>query len=549
MKHINSLLALSLLIAPTFNVNAQDHAQHTAAAARQSNDAVMLSTPGRRAASQEIVVASDGSINVTWVETMSDKAVMSEHNLRAAGADHSQHSAGAKPAAQSEVKVGNDVMFARSTDGGRTFTKPVRVNSAPGEVRGVNGNKPRVAIDAKGVIHIAWVAANQTEKAFGLDIRYAKSVDGGKSFTASRTINEHQTPIDPITGMGNTHAFVGMTLTPKGALHFYWIDTRHMTDAKGSAAMVTTATLDGGKTFTKERELFGTGICGCCQIDALTAADGTMYLSWRNVYENNARETVVSRSTDGGKTWTDLGPKMTMGGYNATLVGGTSANPLAGQMAFGGESTNFEVLGVPGYVTTTVELGTAYAGKTVQVRFRGGTDQASGFSGWFVQQVAFNNLKNTPFGSRVADRGLCVPEPTSNIVIKASSDAARVPSGYRVQLLASTVEDAGKPVTFTWSQVSGPQVTLSSTTGSNPHFNAPTVTSDTELVFQAIGSDGTLTSSPQSVTIKVIAAANGSTGQSSGCTYGGPLSAPAASSGLSGLLLAGAALLSRRRRK
>lgn len=302
MKHVNSLLALSLLIAPTFNVNSQDHAQHNAAAARQSNDAVALSTPGRRAASQEIVVASDGSINVTWVETMSDKAVMSEHNLRAA-ADHSQHSAGAKPAAQSEVKVGNDVMFVRSTDGGRTFTKPVRVNSAPGEVRGVNGNKPRVAIDAKGVIHIAWVAANQTEKAFGLDIRYARSTDNGKTFTTARTINEHQTPIDPITGMGNTHAFVGMTLTPKGALHFYWIDTRHMKDAKGSAAMVTTSTLDGGKTFSKERELFNTGICGCCQIDALTAADGMMYLSWRNVYENNARETVVSRSTDRGKTW------------------------------------------------------------------------------------------------------------------------------------------------------------------------------------------------------------------------------------------------------
>lgn len=260
---------------------------------------------------------------------------------------------------------------------------------------------------------------------------------------------------------------------------------------------------------------------------------------------------VIEISDDAGKTWTDLGPKITMEGYNATLVGGTSANPLAGQMAFGGQSTNFEVLGVPGYVTTTVDLGAAYAGKTVQVRFRGGTDQASGFSGWFVQQAAFNNLQNTPFGSRVADRGLCVAEPTSSIVIKASSDAARVPSGYRVQLLASTVEDAGKPVTYTWSQVSGPQVELSSTTDANPQFSAPTVTADTPIVLQVVGSDGTAQSSPQMVTITVITAgsSSGTTGGSGGCGchYVGQM--PLGSS-VSDLLLAGMALFwSRRRRK
>ncbi len=259
---------------------------------------------------------------------------------------------------------------------------------------------------------------------------------------------------------------------------------------------------------------------------------------------------VLEISDDGGQTWTDLGSKITMEGYNATLVAGTSTNPLAGRMAFGGQSTNFEVLGVPGYVNTVVDLGAAYAGKTVRVRFRGGTDQASGFSGWFVQQVAFNNLQNTPFGSRVADRGICVPAPTSSIEIKVSSDAARVPSGYLVQLLASTVKDAGQPVTYTWSQVSGPPVTLSSDTGANPHFSAPAVTTDTPIVLQAIGSDGNVQSSPQMVTITVIAAgsSSGSSGSSSGCScqYGGSL--PFGSS-VSDMFLAGAALLFSRRRR
>ena len=256
----------------------------------------------------------------------------------------------------------------------------------------------------------------------------------------------------------------------------------------------------------------------------------------------------IELSADAGATWTDLGSKLTMNGYNATLAAGDSTNPLAGKRAFGSRSTGFvDAMGNPGYITTKAELGVDYAGKTVQVRFRGGTDQASALSGWFIKEVAFQNLQNTPFASRVADRAECFALPTGSIVIKAGSDTTRAPSGYLVELVAETLQDNGHPVTFTWSQVSGPPVTLSATTGANVRFNAPVVSAETPVVMQVVGSDGTLQSNAQQVTVTVVVA-GGAGSSGNGCSYGGPLPSPAASTALSGLLLAGAALLRRRRK-
>ena len=258
---------------------------------------------------------------------------------------------------------------------------------------------------------------------------------------------------------------------------------------------------------------------------------------------------VIEITTDGGTTWTDLGPKLTMNGYNAKLEVGDMSNPLNGRVAFSSRSAGFvDGMGHPGYLTTVADLGTAYAGQTVRIRFRGGMDDGAGFSGWFVPQVAFQNLQNTPFSTQIADRGICGPAPTSTIDIQATSDIAKAPSGYLVQLSASVVDSPGQPVSFTWSQVSGPAVTLSATTGPYPHFNAPWVSAETPLVLQVIASDGTVQSSPQTVNMAIVPV-GGTITPNSGCSYGGPLPAPATASGMSCLLLAVATGLIRRRRK
>src|SRR5262249_42724290 len=49
----------------------------------------------------------------------------------------------------------------------------------------------------------------------------------------------------------------------------------------------------------------------------------------------------------------------------------------------------------------SLNLGMQLAGKTVQVRFRIGTDEGSGAAGWDIDNIAFTGITNTPFPSIV----------------------------------------------------------------------------------------------------------------------------------------------------
>ena len=61
----------------------------------------------------------------------------------------------------------------------------------------------------------------------------------------------------------------------------------------------------------------------------------------------------------------------------------------------------------------------------------------------------------------------------------------------------------GDPLTFAWSQVSGPSVDLDDPTLDTPSFVAPGVTSDQPLVFQVVVSDPWLASAPAVATVTV----------------------------------------------
>jgi hypothetical protein len=98
----------------------------------------------------------------------------------------------------------------------------------------------------------------------------------------------------------------------------------------------------------------------------------------------------VEISTNDGATWADLGPSLTPG-YTGTLFN-ASGNPLGGHQAYAGLSA-----GYPGLLTTTANLGTAYQGMTVRIRFRIATDAGVGAMGWEIGSVSFTNITNQPF--------------------------------------------------------------------------------------------------------------------------------------------------------
>ncbi|MEL7220444.1 MAG: M36 family metallopeptidase [Bacteroidota bacterium] len=93
---------------------------------------------------------------------------------------------------------------------------------------------------------------------------------------------------------------------------------------------------------------------------------------------------VVEVSTDGGDNWQDVGAENFIeNGYSSTLE--ASDNPLAERPAFTGTADI--------YMRSVVDL-SAYAGETVLVRFRLGTDTGGGArEGWYLDDIIlYSNL-------------------------------------------------------------------------------------------------------------------------------------------------------------
>jgi hypothetical protein len=72
--------------------------------------------------------------------------------------------------------------FRRSTDGGATFSTPVRI---AGEDAGMPTRGPSIAVDASGAIYLAWTVGEDRSA----NIQFAKSLDHGQSFGERQVVS------------------------------------------------------------------------------------------------------------------------------------------------------------------------------------------------------------------------------------------------------------------------------------------------------------------------------------------------------------------------
>ena len=96
---------------------------------------------------------------------------------------------------------------------------------------------------------------------------------------------------------------------------------------------------------------------------------------------------VIEVSTDGGATWADASTLATVG-YSGTIAS-SSGNPLGGRAAFVNASAGFPA------PDTDAQLRHPLANRTVQLRFRIGTDQAAARSGWTIDDIAASRAPRT----------------------------------------------------------------------------------------------------------------------------------------------------------
>ncbi|MBN1803649.1 MAG: hypothetical protein JW837_00220 [Sedimentisphaerales bacterium] len=83
-----------------------------------------------------------------------------------------------------------------------------------------------------------------------------------------------------------------------------------------------------------------------------------------------------------------------------------------------------------------------------------------------------------------------IPFPNTRSIARAGKDKS-IKSGNIVQLDGDASSDADNDtLTYRWTQIAGPSVTLSDNTAAKPVFEAPLVRESTALIFQLVVDDG-----------------------------------------------------------
>lgn len=187
---------------------------------------------------------------------------------------------------------------------------------------------------------------------------------------------------------------------------------------------------------------------------------------------------VVEISANGG-AWADLGALMTQGGYNSTISGSYS-NPIGGRQAFSGSSG--------GYVETKINLA-SYAGQSVRVRFRLGTDSSVGSTGWYVDDVAIldeDAISNTACVSAGGGQNDC---DTVDTTVLPGSGATPTPTNTALPPTATPTNTPVPPTATPTATPTNTPIVPTATPTSTPVPPTPTP-GGVDIIYVGSSSDG-----------------------------------------------------------
>lgn len=197
-----------------------------------------------------------------------------------------------------------DIFYAQVV-GDSGFVPAVRVNSeagsaiATGTVRG-----PHIAVGRNGRVHIAWMGSSQTHAPDApAPVLYARLADGGRGFEPQRNLTRAAL-IGPDGG--------SIAADVSGRVYVAWHALVGGGKGEGDRRLLVVRSKDDGRTFGAERTASdpSAGACGCCGTAAITDKNGAIYALYRAARDGTHRDTFLARSTDNGETFAavDLHP-------------------------------------------------------------------------------------------------------------------------------------------------------------------------------------------------------------------------------------------------
>lgn len=187
---------------------------------------------------------------------------------------------------------------------------------------------------------------------------------------------------------------------------------------------------------------------------------GSEFSFWHTYnFEEEYDGGVIEISTDGGNTWTDLGPYITQGGYNNTIDTGYDS-PIAGQEAWSGGTLNS---------MTEVKVDLSSFVGSVQVGFRFAADSGYESEAWVIDDVKMPHILTEPCieeegevsinndyytcdeNVEVEVRDVNIPSNSTNVIITTDGGDTETlelidPSGVKIFAGSIQLGSAGAPI-------------------------------------------------------------------------------------------------------
>ena len=176
----------------------------------------------------------------------------------------------------------DDILFDRSFDGGATWGPDVPVNDIPGMAYDPNGSDwvfplPAMAVSPNGTIYVVWLDPRNGN----FDIMFSRSSDGGTTWSPNLQLNDDATTA--------RQWMPDLALDPYGGVHVAWMD-----DRLGEHNVFYVNSTDGGTTWGPNVRVSDVGT-------SVSFSRPGDYLA----LESDAEGNIAVVWTD-GRSWTDL---------------------------------------------------------------------------------------------------------------------------------------------------------------------------------------------------------------------------------------------------
>jgi len=172
-----------------------------------------------------------------------------------------------------------------SSDLGRTWSAPRRIQARPEPVAAEGENRPKIAFGPRDELYITYT--KPLAKPYTGEIRLVRSLDGGKRFLPPVTVHANRDLI--------THRFDSLIVDRAGRVYVAWIDKRDLEQAKAKkqryrgAALYYAVSEDSGASFRGDFKVADHS-CECCRIALALTPDDKVAAMWRHVFAPNVRD-------------------------------------------------------------------------------------------------------------------------------------------------------------------------------------------------------------------------------------------------------------------